>query len=1067
MPLMVWDMDDLIHNIEKTYSDLSDEIVKDIARRIMKGMWGVTETAAIQAQLLNDSGEVYEDILGKVNARIGWTKTELDKAFKAAGVKAVKYDDMIYKAAGLEPLVLNLSHAAQTVLVAGLEKTGGVMENLAMSMPNAGQKLYLDTVDKMYMKVSSGAFSYTEVMRSAIKEMAAKGITVVKYTGKVDQIDVAMRRAMLTGISQTANRIQIDRAYEIGADYVQVSAHIGARPTHQVWQGKIYSLRGSETKYGNFVIETHYGEGDGLGGWNCRHSFFPYFPGISADYYTPEELKKYEGPDVTYNGVDMDFYSATQQQRAIEREIRRWKRQADALGAAGLDNQFELGKKAEWQTTMRDFIKQTGLVRQPTREGFKILRVIKPGFVPPHWVPGMGPPSPNLKNDALWKKVIAKVNKGVAIPALGPEQALLIKLEALAAPKGNERRMIAALKAHLADPLKYKVLIELDATGKIGAVLGYSETFDYYTIYSFGEIKQGMGLDNEVLHKLFQEALQNNKGIFMVLGTAGQPPTAEYFAMKSYFESLSIDVQNMKINIPKQDVAAQWITTFGQDDLVQYLAANPVLPIPAGVVVPSVVPLPQPIIGKQLPLPGFSKVAVIAKPGDQLLYDVAEAAEMQLKKNDYLLYLQGLEKAGNLTDKVDRKMYEMLKNERAGGFKTFVSLDAQGNINSMVVYSLPTSDLLHIDGIVGNSTLSMREVMKPLFQEAMLENRMIQVRAITSAERDFYNSIGFNPIAGNLLGLDASELKPLFISIWGQNSYAAFATKYAAILPVTPLQAFSILPQHLSSINTGQRFISKDGKAIIIGTPPKYIRGAYEKAIVHIDGDGDALIKANYDPQGHLGWGDYNYSITEGLAYRENGAYEVDELLHLGITPKSQMFISTDGRTYVLIELKQNTAKAWTEIETLGGQNKFTYKDFLAANPRNKEEGAKLTLLNLITGQRDRNGGNWMVDVMSNKTYAIDNGLSFIDVKNAATTWAEPNNGFQNYRAMLMKNGRVPLDPIYRKYLQDAIDNGKLYKAFKKAIKSDLPTDDIRVLNAVMNRAREVVANWDVYFVAP
>ena len=128
-----------------------------------------------------------------------------------------------------------------------------------------------------------------------------------------------------------------NQADELGSDLVEVTAHAGARPSHAVWQGQIYSRSGKSRSYPDFVQATGYGTGAGLGGWNCRHSFYPYFEGTSRTY-SKELLDSYQAQNYTYNGRKMTEYEASQMQRGIERQIRRWKRENAAMQAAGLDS---------------------------------------------------------------------------------------------------------------------------------------------------------------------------------------------------------------------------------------------------------------------------------------------------------------------------------------------------------------------------------------------------------------------------------------------------------------------------------------------------------------------------------------------------------------------------------------------------------------------------------------------------------------------------------------------------------------------------------------------------------
>lgn len=103
-------------------------------------------------------------------------------------------------------------------------------------------------------------------------------------------------------------------------------------PEHAVWQGQIFSRSGKSDRYPDFVSSTGYGSGSGLGGWNCRHSFSPYFEG-DPKTYSKQMLEDFEAKDYEYNGQKMTEYEATRQQRYVERQIRRWKRENAAMAA--------------------------------------------------------------------------------------------------------------------------------------------------------------------------------------------------------------------------------------------------------------------------------------------------------------------------------------------------------------------------------------------------------------------------------------------------------------------------------------------------------------------------------------------------------------------------------------------------------------------------------------------------------------------------------------------------------------------------------------------------------------
>lgn len=364
--------DVLTDPIVSLYTEYETSIIADIARRLANLDFA---SAGWQVQRLTESGSLYKDVLKQLSKITGKSEATLREIFKKAGVTAMKFDDNVYKRAGLNPLPLNMSPAMLRALTAGLRKTQGILSNLTMTTAIKAQQSFIKAADLAYLQVSTGAMSYDQAIRLAVKKMAAEGLSVVDYaTGHTDKIDVAMRRTVLTGVSQTTGQLQMERASEMGVDLVQVSAHIGARnhgtgpENHEAWQGKIYSRSGNHPKYPDFVKSTGYGTGEGLGGWNCRHSFYPFFEGLSENAYDKKTLAEYKKETVKYNGEDIPMYDATQYQRGIERKIRFWKRQEAALSAAKLPHPAETAKIKQLQSMMREFIRQTELDRQPIRE---------------------------------------------------------------------------------------------------------------------------------------------------------------------------------------------------------------------------------------------------------------------------------------------------------------------------------------------------------------------------------------------------------------------------------------------------------------------------------------------------------------------------------------------------------------------------------------------------------------------------------------------------------------------------------------------------------------------------
>lgn len=349
------------------YSQVEQDVLADMARRISTYDYWIP-AAEHQRKTLVEMGNFHSYVMEALSARTGKTREELERLMEEAGEKSISFDAAIYRDQGLDPPPLAESKELQAVLRSGLKQTAGEFTNLTRTTANTVAGQFEMALSRAWLQVSSGAFNVDTAVRMAVKDLAKTGVQTVRYpSGHADTLEVAVRRAVVTGVNQAALRLQDELADEMGSDLVETTAHAGARPDHAEWQGQIFSRSGKSRKYPDFRKSTGYGTGEGLGGWNCRHSFNPYFEG-SPRAYTQEILADFEAKNFSYNGHKMTEYEASQQQRYIERQIRRWKRENVAMAAAGQDTAESAAKIRRWQAAQRDFLEQTGLKRQSARE---------------------------------------------------------------------------------------------------------------------------------------------------------------------------------------------------------------------------------------------------------------------------------------------------------------------------------------------------------------------------------------------------------------------------------------------------------------------------------------------------------------------------------------------------------------------------------------------------------------------------------------------------------------------------------------------------------------------------
>ena len=373
-------LDKLPEPVIKLMSELQNEIISDICRRITKANY-LTPTAEWQVYKANQLTLSAREVKRRIAAKLKVSEKQLKEIYTDAVRTAIKEDEVIYKAAIAEGILSDnyrdkltnytRSKAFSNVLKQGLKNTNGLMRNLTNSAAAAANRQLSDALDLAFLKCANGAFTPAEAIFEAVKKLSSEGLKCVRYdSGKTDQLDVAVRRAVVTGIGKTCCDMQLGLAAEMDCGLVEVSSHLGARPSHAEWQGKIYSLTPNHPKYPYFYEATGYGTGDGLGGWNCRHSFFPYFEGLSLAANAP----------TFSNAENLTEYNNTQTQRSLERSIRKSKRElagidsarsstSDTALKAKLDREFERKSVTlkNREARLAEHLKATGLLPDPSR----------------------------------------------------------------------------------------------------------------------------------------------------------------------------------------------------------------------------------------------------------------------------------------------------------------------------------------------------------------------------------------------------------------------------------------------------------------------------------------------------------------------------------------------------------------------------------------------------------------------------------------------------------------------------------------------------------------------------
>ena len=346
------------------WQQVEDDILRDVARRISK-MDTMTPTANWQLWRYEQTEALRQDVVKKLARYTGKSEAEIRRLMQEAATRAMEAEDEIYYHYGKETTPFADNAPLQALLNAGYQQTAGTFHNLTATTANTVSGQFEAALDRAHLKVNSGAFDYKSAVKSAVDSLADTMKYVTYPTGHTDTLEVAARRAVLTGVNQTGAKLQVARADEMGVEFFETTAHGGARPSHAEWQGRLFHRGGAVVYMGKFYPDfeaaTGYGTGAGLCGWNCRHTFFAIFPELGAPpAWTQADLEALNARDIEYNGGKYTRYEISQMQRARERTVRKYKRRYLAEDAAGADTTASAVKLRQARQELSDFISAPG-----------------------------------------------------------------------------------------------------------------------------------------------------------------------------------------------------------------------------------------------------------------------------------------------------------------------------------------------------------------------------------------------------------------------------------------------------------------------------------------------------------------------------------------------------------------------------------------------------------------------------------------------------------------------------------------------------------------------------------
>lgn len=367
----------MANKIAAHYVELEERIIQDIVRRIVK-TGEVTSTADWQINRLKIIVYSSEDIEKMLKTTLNKSYPEMFELYdKVINWEYVRNKDL-YEQVNAEyiPFEKNkhLNQAINGIAQQSLEDLENITRSLGFYLDINGKKtmtplsqVYTEYLDRACFDIVSGAFDYNSVLRRTVTQLTNSGLRTIDYaSGWHNRVDVAARRAVMTGLSQITGKITDYNAKKLGTEYFEVAWHAGARPTHAVWQGKVWTKE-------QLVSVCGLGTVTGLLGANCYHEYYPFFPGISERNWTDqwlEEKNQEENKPKEFQGKEYTVYEAKQRQRQMETAMRAQREKVRALQKGKADQDEILAHKMKYQGQLNEyarFSKKMGLRQERER----------------------------------------------------------------------------------------------------------------------------------------------------------------------------------------------------------------------------------------------------------------------------------------------------------------------------------------------------------------------------------------------------------------------------------------------------------------------------------------------------------------------------------------------------------------------------------------------------------------------------------------------------------------------------------------------------------------------------
>ena len=349
--------------IVELYVKCENRLLSQIIKQAKKGADFSGKKLEWDMRKLNDLGGLTKGAVKTIAQTSKQANVLLNRILLEVAKKAIAESGYTEPSQGVFRVVQALQSQAKstlnivnTTMLAGTQDSFG---ELVAVLNNERNKI----LNQSAVDLVTGTKTFQQNVAHTIKELSDNGINAFRdKAGRDWSPEGYVSMDMRTTSAKVAREAVQAQANDFNMNVFQVSSHAGARPKCAPYQGRFYSDNGTsgviEDAHGNKyeyepIERTSYGEPDGLFGINCGHDRIY----VSEGFYNRREPLTAEQLE-----ENRKTYERSQQQRAIERDIRKYQREADNLKEAGYKNFSDIaeGKARQARDEYRSFCNETG-----------------------------------------------------------------------------------------------------------------------------------------------------------------------------------------------------------------------------------------------------------------------------------------------------------------------------------------------------------------------------------------------------------------------------------------------------------------------------------------------------------------------------------------------------------------------------------------------------------------------------------------------------------------------------------------------------------------------------------